>query len=250
MKRVGRMKAASAHRKGSSRTVKADVVLAVALVVAGLVCLALSGCKDRNRIMGTGERTRVSAMTDVDRFHDAIRRNDHAAAMQLVDQGRGTSDRMGTPTVVLVARYTDDTALLDAVLHGQPEGQVSADTLKRTALSWAASENHVAIVNALLGRGASLESRDITGKTPLFHAVLANATDAARLLVTKGANVDARDAIADTPLMLAAAKGNGALVDLLLSAGADRGAVGSGGRSAAMRATASNVRERIENDRK
>jgi ankyrin repeat protein len=209
--------------------------------MAAGVTAGCSGRSERNIIMGTGvEKTHVSAMTEVDKFHDAIRRNDVAAAMKLLPNvDKSAPDRMGTPTIVLVARYTDSTDLLDAL---KADAVDAADTLKRTALSWAASANHREIAEALIRRGASLETRDMNGRTPLFHAVLADARDTTRLLVEHKANVDARDAVSDTPLMLAAAKGNGAMVELLLSAGADKGAVGSNGRTAAMRASREDVK--------
>lgn len=213
----------------------------VIVCVLGVCVACTRDGAPKNRIMGTGEKTHVSVMTDVDRFHDAIRRNAGAEAIAAIRSGVDTKkpDAMGTPTLVLVARYTDDVALLDALGAVDVD---AADTLKRTALSWAASQGHVAVTKALLERGAKIDQRDSTGKTPLFHAVLADARATARLLLERGANVDARDTLADTPLMLAAAKDNGAMVELLLAAGADSTIAGSGGRTAAMRATRDDVR--------
>lgn len=215
----------------------------VALIALGFIA-ACTEQSPKNRIMGTGEKTHVSVMTDVDRLHDAIRRNDVESALKLIGMGVDAKapDRMGTPLVALVARYTDDTRLLDALGAVNAD---AADALKRTPLSWAAGQNHATIAASLIERGAALESRDVSGKTPLFHAVLGNAAETTRLLVARGADVDARDALADTPLMLAAAKSNEPMVEMLLSAGADRGAVGSNGRTALMRATSPNVKHAL-----
>jgi uncharacterized protein len=149
-------------------------------------------------------------------LHEAIRRNDVAAAQSLMTAAMIDSrDSLGdTP---LVAALTPAQLL-------EPAGLVSAD--KRRALIQAENMARQEIVSALLAKGARVNERGAGGTTPLMQLAAWGYSSTAdhRLaeqLLRSGAIIDARDASLSTALMLAARRGKTDLVTLLLSKGAD-----------------------------
>lgn len=121
------------------------------------------------------------------------------------------------------------TALLDA--GADPNGAESARG--QTALMWAVSERHPAVVKLLLDRGASVDAatvthltgraarRDVAGYTPLLFAARVGGLESARMLLDAGAN--ANDAASDglSALGLATIRGHVDVAMLLLERGAD-----------------------------
>src|SRR5262245_10985845 len=124
----------------------------------------------------------------------------------------------------------------------------------QTALMWAASEGHSAVVQALIGAGADVKAVSKTGYTALIFAAAKNdaqsvsqlvaavadpntklpdgssvliaaaafrSTEAAIVLVEGGAEVKVADRRGNTPLHAAAQLGNLELVKKLLAKGAD-----------------------------
>jgi ankyrin repeat protein len=93
----------------------------------------------------------------------------------------------------------------------------------RTPLHYAALENDVRKVEALLVGGADPNSADIQGFTPLHFAAQQWSVEAARLLLDRGAAVDPVDGHGNTPLWAAVfnSNGRGALIELLRGRGAD-----------------------------
>lgn len=73
----------------------------------------------------------------------------------------------------------------------------------KTALLYAARQDHADIVRMLLDAGAPIEQADADGVTPLLIAVLNGAFESARVLVERGANVNAMDWYGQTPLFSA-----------------------------------------------
>jgi ankyrin repeat protein len=128
------------------------------------------------------------------------------------------------------------TALLDA--GADPNGKESARG--QTALMWAVSERHPAVVKVLLERGADAHAttvthltgraaaRDVTGYTPLLFAARVGDLLSARMLLDAGANQD--DAASDrlSALGLATIRGHIDLAMLLLDYGADPNAAEPG----------------------
>ncbi|WP_043629512.1 ankyrin repeat domain-containing protein [Nonomuraea candida] len=91
------------------------------------------------------------------------------------------------------------TALLDAGagpgLPEQPGGM--------TALHWAAANERLAVVRALLGHGADPDARDSAGRTALSHAAERGAASVVRALLDGGARPAAADARGLRPVDLA-----------------------------------------------
>ncbi len=124
------------------------------------------------------------------------------------------------------------TVLLDA--GADPNGAESARG--QTALMWAVSERHPAVVKTLLDRGASVHTatvshltgraaaRDTTGYTPLLFAARVGDLESARLLLDAGANPNAAASDRLSALGLATIRGHIDVAMLLLDRGADANA--------------------------
>ena len=90
-----------------------------------------------------------------------------------------------------------------------------------TALLWAASSGHEAIVRLLLENGAHMEVNSPSHETALVVAVSHSHEALVRLLLEKGANMEAKEYFKKTVLIVAASNGHEALVRLLLEKGAN-----------------------------
>jgi ankyrin repeat protein len=113
----------------------------------------------------------------------------------------------------------------------------------QTALMWAASQKHPAVVKALLAKGADVHVRSQSwtnmmavpphgyrdynrqiphgNDTALLFAARSGDVESAKLLIAAGAKVNDQDAWGITPLVFAAHSGFGELVKFLLSKDAD-----------------------------
>jgi ankyrin repeat protein len=78
----------------------------------------------------------------------------------------------------------------------------------RRPLNWAALQNDVPMIEALLELGADINRQNLSGFTPLHHAVEADAADAIALLVRRGADTTSKNRRDLTPAELATALGN------------------------------------------
>ena len=77
----------------------------------------------------------------------------------------------------------------------------------RYPLNWAAWQNNVDIINALLDAGADVSKANLSGFTPLHHAIENGSKEAAALLIKRGANLNAVNRGGMTPLQFAEATG-------------------------------------------
>jgi ankyrin repeat protein len=96
-----------------------------------------------------------------------------------------------------------------------PDAQQEADQLLGFA-----ERGDVSALDALLGRKADANVRDLCDWTPLMKAAVNGHLDAAQRLLEAGASVDAADKGGYTALLLAASNNHAALVELLLDHGA------------------------------
>jgi len=98
-----------------------------------------------------------------------------------------------------------------------------SDRLGRGQLHYAALEDDVASVEALLANGADPNVSDRQGMTPLHFAAQDGSLRVAALLLESGADVDVVDAFGNGPLMTAVfnSRGAGEMIQLLRSHGAD-----------------------------
>lgn len=95
------------------------------------------------------------------------------------------------------------------------------DAELRTALHFAARENHTLIAVILLERGADVDAKAKDGRTPLHEAAYYGCTEICEPLLEHGADVNAKDKKEFTPLHLAVLEGYVGVVELLLEHGAD-----------------------------
>jgi ankyrin repeat protein len=98
-----------------------------------------------------------------------------------------------------------------------------ADQEGRTAMVWAAIEDHVKILELFAAANVNMEggAEDPNGRTLLHWAAGANSLNAAQFLIKAGADLNARDKQGDTPLLYAVKRNHEGVVKLLLDAGAD-----------------------------
>ena len=98
-----------------------------------------------------------------------------------------------------------------------------ADPDGKTALVWAATENHVKILELLAAANVDLDSSDSdpNGRTPLHWAASENSLDAVRFLIQAGADLNAVDNQGDNALLHAVKRNHGAVAKILLDAGID-----------------------------
>ncbi|GAM44151.1 NACHT and Ankyrin domain protein [Talaromyces pinophilus] len=91
-----------------------------------------------------------------------------------------------------------------------------------TALYWASSKGHEAVVRLLIERGANVRVKDKLGLTALYQASSSGHEAVVKLLLDHGADVNATSAYKGwTALFEAASNGHEAVVRLLLDRGAD-----------------------------
>ncbi|OWY95918.1 hypothetical protein PHMEG_00033944 [Phytophthora megakarya] len=85
-----------------------------------------------------------------------------------------------------------------------------------TALARACIQGHFDVVNALIGKGASIQTADKSGKTPPLHSALRGYAHITKLLLENGANVDEQCHDGFTALCCASFDGHLEIVDLLI----------------------------------
>lgn len=126
----------------------------------------------------------------------------------------------------------DPHALSDAVLAGDTakvksliESGVDLEVLDnrrnpngRYALNWAAWQNDVEIIAALLDAGADIDLPNVTGFTPLHHAIENRSTEAIALLIERGADLTTVNRNGNTPEQFAVLTGQSNIVKLIQDA--------------------------------
>jgi ankyrin repeat protein len=102
----------------------------------------------------------------------------------------------------------------------------------QSALMWAVSQRHSAVVEELVRGGADVKAGSKTGFTPLMFAAQQGDVDSARILLSGGANpneVRPKSGNSYTPLIIASAMGHADVAELLLDKGANPNAVDARG---------------------
>lgn len=119
---------------------------------------------------------------------EAVRADDRAGAIALLDRGANPNTR-------------------------EPDGT--------TALSWAAIRGNTEIASQLLEAGADPNSHNALGASPLSIAIENGATGVTQLLVRNGADPNLARESGESPLMTAARLGQVQVMELLIDRGAD-----------------------------
>ena len=134
--------------------------------------------------------------------------------------------------------------MLELLLDGGADPNLG-DAERQNAVTAAVIHNQRDAVDLLLARGADLRRAVQPGESPLLYAV---DQGIAERLLAAGAEVDARDVRGGTALMGAVMLGDREMVDLLLDHGADAKAIDSVGRSAMLYAAVfhfTDIQERL-----
>ena len=157
---------------------------------------------------------------------------------QLEARTRSMSDWQPTPLLLALHKPAPEVALF-LIGKGADVNAASADPSGidgQAALMAAAAGGHVAVVDALLAKGAAIGARNGRGETALMAAAGGYGSEQAaiaRRLLDAGAELDARSDSGSTPLIRAAASKNEVL-PLLLERGADVNAATKNGWTALM----------------
>lgn len=131
------------------------------------------------------------------------------------------SQQRQAPSALVFAAQRGDLAEVQRLLaSGEDVNQVDPSSM-RTALHWAAKNNNLELMDALLKAGAMIEATDRTGRGPLAIAAESGNIEAIHRLIEAHADVNARDQLSGTPILWAAGLGSPEAVQALLDAGAD-----------------------------
>ena len=113
-------------------------------------------------------------------------------------------------------------AVADEILRSAPGILAERNGVGETPLHWLTVENHLEAVRFLLGRGALVDTGDMSDSTPLIHAAGLGYTEMVRLLLMHGARLDCCSTTSGTPLRAAAsAADDPTVIDLLVEYGAN-----------------------------
>lgn len=152
-------------------------------------------------------------------FFAAIRQDNAAAITQLLQRGfdPDTRDPSGIPGLYLAIREPSLKAA--QALIAWPKTNVEARTAQdESPLMMAALKGHIELVRQLIGRDADVNK---PGWTALHYAATNGHVAVVQLLLDHHAYIDAESPNGTTPLMMAAQYGSPGAVKLLLEAGAD-----------------------------
>jgi uncharacterized protein len=155
-------------------------------------------------------------------------------------------------TVLMIASRTGHVAAVRALLDRGAKVDAQEELLGETALTWAAAENHAAIVSVLLKSKAdpNQRSKSVTwpkdsfglegvptflpkgGWTPLMYAAREGSTEAVRTLAEGGADLNAVDAEGATALLRAITNSHYDTAAVLIEAGANPNLADTAGMAA------------------
>src|SRR5687767_8793576 len=158
---------------------------------------------------------------------DAVERGDRAAALRLLATGAdpNVAGPDGT-TPVMWAAANDDLELVRALIKARANVTLK-NQLGTSALTEAAIVGSAPIVDALLKAGADPNTKNPEGETALMAVARAGKVEAAGRLLEAGADINARERFGgQSALMWAAAQSQAEMVRFLASKGADLNARG------------------------
>lgn len=154
-------------------------------------------------------------------LHEAAKAGDAGAVREILarDPYRVSDRRDGKLTALHLAAAAGHAAVIEQLL-GAGASPGARDQQGATPLHRAAGHGHAVVVAALLARGARPSPVNEAGETPLHEAARAGHVEAAAALLDHGANPNARGQCGGSPLEAAALAGQRQAAELLLSRGA------------------------------
>ena len=154
---------------------------------------------------------------------EAVESGDHAAAMRLLSAKGANVNSVGADgaTPVMYAAANNDLELVRALIKAGANVKL-ASQFGTSALTEAAIIGSAPVISALLKAGADPNYKTPDGETPLMAAARSGKVDAAAQLVDAGADINAKETWGgQSPLMWAAAQGQADMVKFLASQGAN-----------------------------
>jgi ankyrin repeat protein len=157
---------------------------------------------------------------------DAVRKDDVAAAVKLLDGGADARAKTSDGTTALHwAAHNGQLDLLKRLLKSGADAKARND-YGSSPMQEAALRGDAAMLSALLKAGADVESANDDGETALMTVARTDKVDAAAVLIKAGAKVNAVESWrGQTALMWAASQRQPEMTKLLLQSGADPNAV-------------------------
>jgi ankyrin repeat protein len=157
---------------------------------------------------------------------DAVRKDDVAAAVKLIDGGADVRAKTSDGTTALHwAAHNGQLDLLKRLLKAGADARARND-YGSSPVQEAAIRGDAAMLATLLKAGADVESANDDGETALMTVARTGKVDAAAVLIKAGAKVDAVESWrGQTALMWAASQRQPEMTKLLLQSGADPNAV-------------------------
>jgi ankyrin repeat protein len=159
---------------------------------------------------------------------DAAESGDHAAAMRLVGAPGKNANAANVnatgadgSTAIMYAAANDDLELVRALIKAGANVKL-ANQFGTSALTEAAIIGSAPVIDALLKAGADPNFKTPNGETPLMAAARSGKVDAAKVLLDAGANINAKETWGEqSALMWAAAQSQADMVKFLASNGAN-----------------------------
>ncbi|MBA0085725.1 MAG: ankyrin repeat domain-containing protein, partial [Acidobacteria bacterium Pan2503] len=154
---------------------------------------------------------------------EAVESGDHAAAMRLLSAKGAKVNSAGSDgaTPIMYAAANNDLELVRALIKAGANVKL-ASQFGTSALTEAAIIGSAPVISALLKAGADPNYKTPDGETPLMAAARSGKVDAAAQLVDAGADINAKETWGgQSPLMWAAAQGQADMVKFLASQGAN-----------------------------
>ncbi len=159
-----------------------------------------------------------------ERLTHAIEAGDENSVLHLIESGASTNSAGLSPLACAVANRKLEIAKL---LLGRGANVDSKDMSGCSSVFWAAYNNDVGMLKLLISRGANLESRG----NPLLVAIYNRYDEVAQLLVEAGADVNAQDPSGDSALHYAVKRGSIPMAVLIRKAGGDIDKKNTSGKS-------------------
>ena len=201
-----------------------DIYLRLEFIVGVLVVVLLAAIATLNGAEPTPAQRSLGEVG----LLDAAERGDRAAALRVLAV-RGTDANQKGPdgtTAVMYAAANNDVELVRALIRAGADVKLK-NQFGTSAITEAAIIGAAPIIDALLKAGADPDTKNPEGETPLMAVARSGNLEAARLLVEARADVNAKETFGgQTALMWAAAQSQPEMVKFLAAKGADLNARG------------------------
>ena len=158
---------------------------------------------------------------------EATESGDHAAALRLLAE-RSDPNAVGPDgtTAIMYAAANNDLDLVRALIKAGANVKLK-NQFGTSALTEAAIVGSAPAIDALLKAGADPNTRNLEGETPLMAVARSGRVEAARRLLDAGADVNAKEGWGgQSAMMWAAAQSHPEMINLLAARGADVNARG------------------------